>query len=94
MNPVLSFLAQRRKAIAALLGVSSELITQAVPQTNEQNALILHSVLAVITVWMVHASPNDTPTDSISEFVDDLVHGDGGRHQSAAPPPTAVAPQG
>lgn len=85
MKSVLAFLGQRRKAVAAVLGVVSELITQAVPQASEQNALILHSVLAVITVWMVHATPNDeAPTDSIREFVDDLVKGDGPAH--AKPP--------
>jgi hypothetical protein len=80
MKQVLAFLGARRKAVAAILGVASELIAQAIPQTNEQNALVLHSVLAVITVWMVHATPNDPPIDSISEFVDDLVKGDPPKH--------------
>jgi hypothetical protein len=92
VKSVLSFLGQRRKAIAAVLGLGSELIAQAIPQTNSQNALVLHSVLAAITVFMVHATPNDAPTDSISEFVDDLVKGDGGAH--SAPPVVSPLPQG
>lgn len=76
MSAIGSFLGQRRKAVAAILGAAAELITQAVPQTNEQNALLLHSVLAIITVFMVHATPNDGPADSVQSFIDDLVHGD------------------
>jgi hypothetical protein len=85
VKSVLAALGTRRKAIAAVLGVAAELITQAVPQTNPENALVLHSVLAVITVWMVHATPNDPPIDSISEFVDDLVKGDQPKHAPVAP---------
>lgn len=92
MSKFIQVLGQRRKAIAALLGVAAELITEAVPQTNPQNALLLHAVLAVVTVFMVHATPNDgKPADSVQEFIDDLIHGD---PKHAAAPAAPAAPLG
>lgn len=85
MHVIVTFLGQRRKAVAAILGAAAELITEAIPQANSQNALLLHSVLAFITVFMVHATPNDGPTDSIASFIDDLVNGDPKHAVPAAP---------
>lgn len=90
MNPVLTFLAERRKAIAYLFTALAELIVQAVPQTNPQNALLLHAVIAGLGLFLVHGVPNE-PAPSAAQVLTDLVVGDAGaKHAADAPIPVTV----
>lgn len=78
------FFGQRRKALGYILAAVAELVVQAVPQTNPQNALVLHAVVAILGLFVVHGVPNDPP--SLDEELEALLHGD-----ATLPSPVAAA---
>lgn len=77
MTALIGFFAARRKAIGYTLAALAQLITEAIPQTNSQNALLLHGILAVLGFVMVYTPANDsTKPDSVEAYLDQLVRGD------------------
>lgn len=100
MPALFSFIAARRKALGYIVAAVAEYITQLLPQSNAQNAQVLHSIVLALGFLLVYLPENVKAAaagDGVQSFIDDLVKGTADvapKHAVAPVVPDATSLQG